>query len=618
MRIRPRQELLEIWRALADYTVRGGGDERTWVWDGRDGRNSISDAEQLLCIMLPATQLEPFKLDQPDDTADDVLRALRPLGDAVDIPRMLVTVIASYFERYTESDGTPNFSGSSYFGSTEPGIELTEEQLTLDVVDSYAMSVRLTLAVIGFLRVLRTVVRGNVMRSEIDRLEAMASRRLSAAMVGLLRSFTVSTFEAASDEGRALIRTANQGGAPERRVVSDLRRALREPIAAFREMTIGSGQVTEELDNPNRLFECGWSWGIVKDAPNVETTEEVGKQRDGVAVDKPYLYFTVIAVDSIADLFSERTRILNLLNEEQQRMTRALQLRWDLTRTYWSTVAMFGDGRRWPLEDIPWRTTDDVESDYLSLLVTSLVVHGLGFRRGSDAELARVGEVLTELGHRGRITRRPFEASDPALRLHLPGVGFALWGSEARGGPQMEWLATDFAPLLLQRTVRIASLINDSERRASLLNLADQVWDHLAERRFDAGECRSLWDQPVDVFPALTPRQELPSWYFTVRVILGVTGMAHVLIGAPLRSVQLNMAALELLSEAEHLFDQELLNRSAESNERLRATFTTIAGHLGRAREIVGTRPGTAMALALQVLRDIDSLAVARRDVRTE
>ncbi len=173
-----------------------------------------------------------------------------------------------------------------------------------------------------------------------------------------------------------------------------------------------------DLDSPDRLFECGWSWGIVTEAPPIETDEPVGEQPKGAAQDAPYLYFTVIALDAIEDLFSERTRILGLLNDEQQRLSRALQLRWELTRSYWATVATFGDGHRWPLEDIPWRTTDEDASDYYTLLVTSLAVKGLARERGSDTELARVGMVLTELANRARITRRPFD-NDPALGAAL-------------------------------------------------------------------------------------------------------------------------------------------------------------------------------------------------------
>ena len=44
-------------------------------------------------------------------------------------------------------------------------------------------------------------------------------------------------------------------------------------------------------------------------------------------------------MDGIQDLFSERTRILGLLDEEQQRLAQALQLRSDLTRQFWSRIA---------------------------------------------------------------------------------------------------------------------------------------------------------------------------------------------------------------------------------------------------------------------------------------
>lgn len=76
MRIRPRQHLLETWQAVANASY----DDNIWTWGGRSGRNSISDAEQLLCIMGPATKIDSFKIDVPDETAEDVLRSLKRLG----------------------------------------------------------------------------------------------------------------------------------------------------------------------------------------------------------------------------------------------------------------------------------------------------------------------------------------------------------------------------------------------------------------------------------------------------------------------------------------------------------------------------------------------------------
>jgi hypothetical protein len=77
----------------------------------------------------------------------------------------------------------------------------------------------------------------------------------------------------------------------------------------------------------------------------------------------PYLYFTVVALDGIQGLFLDRTLTVGLLNVERQKLAEALCLRWELTQQYWSGIARFG-GDRWPLQDIPWRTTEqELESD---------------------------------------------------------------------------------------------------------------------------------------------------------------------------------------------------------------------------------------------------------------
>lgn len=609
MKLQPRQQLLEIWRAIARTSLTDG----QWAWGGRDGSNSICDAEQLLCLLTPATEIPAFRLDQPDETADDVLEALKMAGDSVEIPRLVIRVLTVYLEKYTDGHGTPTFAGGGYFGF-DPASPPSEAQRELDVVDSFSASVVLTLAIIGFVRVFRGVVRREDIRRDVDTLEAMASKRLSAAMVGLLRSFSVNGFDAYSAEGQALCRTVNQAGLPDRRIVDDLRRSLRDINARLRDVTIGSGAgIADDLDRPNRLFECGWSWGVVKGAPNIETSEDVGRQPEGVAQAAPYLYFTVVALEAIASLFSERTRLLGLLNEEQSRLAQALQLRWDLTQSYWSTIATFGTGQ-WPLEDIPWRTTDEEESDYYSLLVTSIVVQDLVRRRASDVELGRVGDVLAELANRSRITRRAF-VRDPSIALHTPGVRMALVGSEERGEVGLEWIASDFAPVLLRRTVRIAGLLSDTSQRGRLLGLADRIWEHLDGRRLKAEPGSDLWDQPGSVFPQIVERYDQPSWYYTRRVVECLATAADVVIGPPLRSERLANFAADLISEADHRFDQELLGGSSEAGPAMRAVLESVRASLRRARAISRSHPGTAVVLASEVLRELDRLAAARQDV---
>jgi hypothetical protein len=609
MRIQPRQQLLEIWRATARSSYDKDKDE--WIWGGRRSANSVSDAEQLLCIMLPATEIGRFRLDKPNQTDEEVLTALRHLGDALDVPRLLVRVILEHLRRYSDEDGTPTFSGGSYLYASDPNETPTEQQLMLDVVESYASSITLTLSALGFARVFRPELSRSDLRVQLDTLEELANRRLSAAMVGLLRSFTINVFEPDSRDGEALLRSVNQGGLPTRKVIDNLLNGLREIAAGLRDLNVGIERVAD-LNTSGRLFECGWSWGVTNGAPIVDFAVDAGEQRDGYALDKPYLYFTVVALDGIAELYSDRTRLLGLLDDDQQRLSGALRLRWDLTQNYWAKIASFGGGR-WPLEDIPWRTVDGEESDFFSLLVTSIAARDLSERRDTDADLSRLGLVLAELANRGRLTRRP-TARDTAVAMHHPGIAVNVEGAEALG-PALVWVATDFAPLLLKRAVFIASLINDIERRSELLELADDVWDHVANRRIKVGHGRDLWDQPGNAFASIEERYTDPSWHHTVRVVESLVFAANMADSHPLRSEPLATHTKDLLAEAEHLFDQELLAGSTEAGPAMRSKIEGVRQRLRRAREIMTDRPGSAASLLLAVLRELDDLAAARQDV---
>ncbi|TLP52322.1 MULTISPECIES: SCO2524 family protein [Microbispora] len=604
MRLQPRQQLLELWEAAARTSYRDG----VWTWGGRDGSNSISDAEQLLCFMYPASELPGFRLDTPNETGDDVLAALTVLGDSVEIPKLLLKVIGQYLRTYTAEDGRPIFSGGSYFRTQEDDAKVTPEQLQLDVVDSFSMSVTLALGTLGFLKVFRQSVRRQSIRTEIRELEDLAGKRLSAAMAGLLRSFTVNAFDPASPAGRALLRTVNQTGAPTRRVLDDLRRELRPVRAGLRDLTIGSGSQAD-LDNENLLFECGWTWGIVKDAPAVVTPLDIGPQPEGVAADTPFLYFTVNALVGIADLFSPRTRVLSLLNDDQITLAEAIQRRWDLTQLYWRTIATYGRGT-WPLEDIPWRTVDEKESDYYSLGVTAMVVQSLVNNRSADVDLDRVGAVLEELAIRARIIRRAVPG-DPPVLMHSPGVPVNLHGSDMLG-PHLLWMVSDFAITLLKRTIWAASIAQNTRMRERLLTLADQIWRHILQRRHTAGPAAGLWDQPGNVFTDIPVRDEEPSWYFSERVAEFLVAAATASGEPPLRSPQLVELAYQMLGEAEHLLDQEMVTRPLVAGQTIQPKLRTIQSALQRARTIISDRPATAQALINDALLDLERLAAAR------
>ncbi|GAA4861340.1 SCO2524 family protein [Kitasatospora terrestris] len=604
MRIQPRQQLLEIWQALGRQSF----SDKAWELGSGGDPSSVSDAEQLLCVLYPATELPSLRLDVPDETAQDVLGSLRGLGDSVEIPRRMLDAITEFMAKHGGEDA-PSFAAGHYLAAFDEDDVPTPEQYRLGVVDSYSLSITLSLATLGFLKIFRRTVRRADLREMADKLEEATNLRLSAAMAALLRCFTVSVFDPDSDRGRTLCSMVNQTGAPNRVVVQQLQRRLQPLRATIRDYFTLGLTTTGDLDNDNLLFECGWSWGIVKGNPPVVTSEDVGVQPEGVAEAAPYLYFTVVALDGIADLFSDRTLTLGLLNEGQQRMAQALQLRWELTQQYWSALARFDD-ESWPLEDIPWRTTDQRESAYFSLLVASILVQDLVRRRATDDDLTRTVAVMEELAVRSRTTRR-MGRDDGALRLHDPGVVLTLNGSEELG-PLLRWAVSDFSAQLLKRSLQLGGLSRNIGAHDRLIRLAERVMDHLWQRRIGDGSGALLWDDLSAAFPDSEPRPPRLSWSMTERVVECLVVAAGVIGQTPIRSPRLIEVATDLLSEADHLLDKEMMQLSSGGFRSVQDTLHEAEVQLQRARRILRDRPGTACALALEVLAKLDGLAAAR------
>ncbi len=165
-----------------------------------DGLSSVADAERLLCLLYPATEIPAFRLDQPDTTERDVLQALERVG-SLEIPPNLITALTQFMRTHTGPDDAPTFAGGPYFKPVDPNAELTYEQGKLGVVDSYSMSVTLCLATLGFLKVYETSTTRPEVRRALGELREATNLRLTAAMISLLRSFTVNVFDAESEQG---------------------------------------------------------------------------------------------------------------------------------------------------------------------------------------------------------------------------------------------------------------------------------------------------------------------------------------------------------------------------------------------------------------------------------
>ncbi|WP_030543024.1 SCO2524 family protein [Streptomyces albus] len=607
MQIKPRQQLLDIWRAIARYSFVDG----EWDWGKSGGRSTVADAERLLCILYPATEFPAFRLDDPDTTDRDVRDALQAAGSRLEIPAKILSAVAEFMRTHTTDDKRPSFAGGHYFNARDSADELTPEQRELGVVDSFSLSITLSLATLGFLKVYLSKPRRAEVQALAEELRTATEARLTAAMVSLLRSFTVNVFDAEAPQGRTLCKLLGQGQVSERIAAQQFQRRFKALRATIRDSISLGVEVADGLDDDNQLFECGWAWSLVKDAPPVEIESEIGPQPDGIARPTPYLYFTVVALDGIQDLFSDRTLTLGLLNTEQQRLADALRLRWEITQQYWSGIARFGDGS-WPLEDIPWRTTGQrQESEYFSLSVAAILVHDLVRRRATDDDLTRTVDVMQRLAERGRITSR-MKVGDAAVELHNPGVAMPLQGSEALG-PPMQWSMPDFSAQLLKRTIQLCSLSRSISSHDRLLRLAERIFDHLWQRRIRGGETAGLWDNIHAVYPDSPDRNWAMSWSITERVTECMVAARQLYTQPPIRSGTLTTLARDLLSEATHLLGNEQLEPTSTADGSRGMALKGIEVKLARARRILEEQPGTSCALSTEVLGELDTLALARQ-----
>jgi hypothetical protein len=515
-------------------------------------------------------------------------------------------------EWYVDDDNVPTFGGGSYLEPETPGGEVTSTvtQRRMEVVDSYSMSVTLCLATLGFLQILGESLESRSTQVQIVKLRDLASTRLTAAMNGLLRSFSVHVFEQDSEAGQNFLSMANQGHESDRQFAERLSRSLDAIRGRLRkELSIGiTEEIAERLSNNARLFECGWSWGVVAGAEKAQFVEL--PQVEGYAEDRPYLYFTSVALDGIEDLFSDRTQILGLLDDQQQRLANALRLRWDLTLNFWNIVATFGGGKL-PVEDVPWRTTDGMESDYYTLFIASMLVQRLANQRNESPYLLRMSRVFEDLAGRARIIRRPAKKGDQALELHYPGLRIELTGMEVHG-PKQFWTVSNFSSLLLKRAMRMSGLLSETANRDRMAQLSDTIWRHLRDRRLGEGPGAGLWDQPNRVLP-VDIKWDAPSWYHTQRVVECLVVAAEVVLESVPASDDLEAHLYELLAEAEQIFGQEKLRGAARTGYSIRDSFESVEKKLERARYLSTIRPGTAVTLVQDVLRELEKLEQARQ-----
>ena len=567
MALDPERELTNIWTYWVEdaKAAHGRTDINGFFSDARNrddnddrcGRNSIMDAEALLCFLQPQSTINSFSVRDgllSEGVGVNVINSIIvPSGE--DRPEKLekaaieiVLDLALDFLETNQVDDAPDFSGRTYFDLT-PDTPKALRNRSVSVVDSFSMSVSVCLQLLylcglnGWGNMKNT---NEKIANRCEQVQSLANSRLTAALAGLCQSFAYTEME--SEDWRA-----NTGIPWNKRD---------EEFTTIQNRLAGLGI---EVDK-TKAFECGWSWGIhdketrrpdeLKALP--DKLKATAHHSDGVPLASPYLYFTISTIDGIDDLFAPWVQIEELLDPIQLALTARLRNLTDLTSRYWAALA-FGDSQsssgRWALESIPWRTADGNASLQWSLYVYGLALREhLDHRRATTSyELERLIGLLEEFAQLGRLTRPPIDnpsphtiqskltatkskltsiqsklkdsdvltdedlltdadlltdsdlrqiRRDPALSLHWPGVSLNLQNSMEKS--IFEYKIYDFAPQLAKRAALLLANTSELQFRERLRRLIDSVWDgHLGCRSNREGIGEKFWDFPNKAYASL-------------------------------------------------------------------------------------------------------------------
>lgn len=574
------------------------------------GRNSVMDAEALLCFLQPQGSLDAFRLRSGCKATgigvDSINRHYSASGGDgrkldLDAISMIVELSTNFLEENRAGE-IPVFSARSYLDPTdECPSELQDTSIA--IVDSYTMSASACLHLLYLLGPSGWGNRENTNSTIAGKCAdayKLADERLSYALHGLCQSFAYSEKSEGTWEKATMIKWPVDS-----RVIEGIRQRL--------------GVLSIET-NASLAFECGWSWGPIAAERKIPTTEsrELGI---AIASPDPYLYFTLNAMDGIEDLFEEWVQTEEILKPEQLALTARLRNLSDLTGRYWAAIAFSNslaqDGR-WALEALPWRTTDKDASLQWSLYVYGLALreHLAGRQATTPSELSRLISLLEELAERGRLTRAPVDnlvpkevsgkleqsylkiaQRDPALSLHWPGLELSLEDNEKRSIYTMP--IYDYAPQLLKRAAILLRNTTDLDLRDRLRTLIDRVWDeHLKLRANKAAKATpKYWDFPAEAYSAFRRyesavisagksgeiiedsrkvTQRVASWYVTQRVTEALVALSHA-IGKRQR-LRLTTVEIYIRELSDHLVNEidELISESGpEDREHLESLRTT-------------------------------------------
>jgi hypothetical protein len=625
-RLDPHTQVLALFQRWS--LVTGADASKELPLDNRNKEhNPIIDAEYLLALLYPLSEMPGmgvrFVKEKdgsvsyfPREAAGKLTALAEEKASQIEVLERIVGLCAHFFDTYQSSSGEPQFGARGYI-ETGNGSEHTvvpEESLFTTEAASFSLTLCLTVMQMAR-RLLDYHPESESLRKTLNEISTLASKRLTVSLQGLIAAYAVST------------RTSSDWNKRTRRTWKDHIRELQDVERRLK--ALGA-----ELSGGDKAFECGWSWAPLEPKKILRGRTDVSGNDDrafdaarslsskvpvhGEA--EPYFYFTVSAIDAIADL--PKAVQAELLTGEQVTLANRLINLCSIAIDYWTVLGFGGgDSNRWPVLDVPWSPADTDpakpeanSSEYWNLYLLRLAADRIPV---DPRSMEQTIGLLRLLGDAARITRAPFPPrDDEKIRtFHWPGRLLTLLGYRNKGATtehtgdkenlQFQWAIYDFAPQLLKVTAQMLARCTDKEQRDQLVRLCEEIWTHLAHRADLEG---TSWDNLAGAFPDFHHKGNPPeagtsrmvgSWYMTERVAEALVAMAKAMEVRPAPDPQLKAFCLSLATTLNFEIQQVLSSEVISSKQA--SQISLLLERTQTARQMVDDSPGAAHGLLVNV-----------------
>jgi len=649
--ISPRDSIKAVWRRWADVVKANRGLDEVWG-DAFQQRNSLTDAQLLLTLLVPESDLPEFSLSGPlSEIAAESLKDLNAKArQSIDkgLRETLEDLLVDFFEMYQpksvsksarskKSDNGAGVSRARRYDFTAPskidlerddpaskklGTGRTDITSSLEVVDSYSASLVLCLNVLLLNKRRATDINPGKEQDRWNSIAHFASERLTEAMKGLLASFAIYDLDTGEWED-----TVRRDWPESEALGSSYFIRASEELSRIRSELRGLGDASLK---PGKFFEFGWSWGPLspEDVLVPDETSEldlvVREFSAGLPVHAfkaPYFYFTASALDAIDVLSSQKVSAAEILNDDQLVFASRLRNLASLTKRYWATVALARDGTGlWAVQQIPWIPADGEEfaSEYWNLYILRLIFDRLP--PGADAT-GRAIKIAEDLAARARITQAPSPRLSDAqvVLIHQRGQQLGLEASAASKDAKEVygyWRVNDFGPQLLRVTASLLSLTTDPQLRQRVTTLLNDTWQHLESRReedstkyawdslrnsfVDRGDRFQFWEDQKGLQPS-DAKNRVENWYLTFRIIEALVASSKALEVRPDAARQVQQLSIQLLSELEWLIESDDASIAINREQ--------FARDISTARAAIEDRPAIAVGIALKLAMNLAEIS---------